>query len=110
MKKVLITLVLLMVTLSACSGKKEVEMGRYIDSASEVTLILQDGNGFMLVVPSEISFAPMGEFSVKDNKILLMANEDEHVFSVEDKMLVFESGDWLESRVEKGTKFYLSGE
>ena len=114
MKKILALLALtLAAALSGCSGAneaKEARMGTYKDFVSESSLTIKEGNGFMMTGPPVLSFAPMGEFTVRDDKIILKVNGEDHIFSIGDGELVFESGNWLESWVEKGTEFYLTGE
>jgi len=41
---------------------------------------------------------------------MLILGDGEFVFLIEDDKLIFESGEWLENWVRRGTKFYLANE
>lgn len=108
---ILILILILIVILSACSNEKELILGKYA-AEGEVLYIaqvhLQEDDKFILNGPVHISFAQSGEYEIKEDKLCLKASDNEdHIFLVEDDRLIFESGTWLGSWVDKGTEFHL---
>lgn len=109
MKKVLLLIMSILVfVLSSCSSPESLKTGRYT-CAGEPSILLESDNKFILNGPHVISAALMGSYTVKEDKLILTANEnEEYIFSIDNGTLVFESGAWFEEWVEKGTRFHLS--
>ena len=110
--KNILTCIILILTLSACSSSKKagLEPSVYKDNDSNASLSIQSHNKILLGAPPETKLGMVGEYTIEDGKIYLLDffNENEHVFCIEGDKLIFERGDWLETWVEKGCEFHLS--
>lgn len=105
--------VMLFALLFGCASKKPPKLGTYMTEDRMATLILEENNEFLLFGSPMVSFAPSGEYSVKDGKVYLalstdIEGEDGYVFSMGDDLLIFEKGAWLEHWIEPGAILYLS--
>jgi len=95
-------------------SNQELELGTYIPkkyipfTKPSAKLIIQSNNNFKLHGPEVVSAAPSGIYRVENEMLIL--GDGEFVFLIEDDKLVFESGEWLENWVRRGTKFYLINE
>lgn len=107
----MILLLTLIVISSASSIEKELILGKYIVESEPMYIAqvhLLEDDKFILNGPAHISFAPSGEYELKEGKLYLKASDDEeYIFLVEDDKLIFESGTWLGNWIEKGTEFHL---
>jgi hypothetical protein len=70
-------------------------------------LVLYENGHFALIADEYVSFALSGSYLAENDKLIL-GTENEHIFTIANDRLIFESGEWLESRVEQGTEFYPS--
>jgi len=105
--KLIFVLLMCVIMLSACSGKKELTLGTYVSKNDELIFIeLQSNNNFVLI-NSPVSYHPTGKYTIKGDKLFLK-EDDEYVFSIKNDKLIFESGAWLESFIDKGSEFQLS--
>ena len=96
-------------TLTACSKANEVQVGTYHADNDMATVTVQEDGTMMITGPKEVSAAFTGKYVVERNKLILsIAEQEDHIFSIEEQGLVLESGEWLENWVEQGTAFHLA--
>jgi hypothetical protein len=75
---------------------------------SSAMVHLQENNGFVLQGSAFISHMPTGKYRIENGKLFLAMDGDDIIFSMEKDRLIFESGEWLENWVEKGTVFHFA--
>jgi hypothetical protein len=111
----LLTLILLNL-LTGCFKKKESEelkMGKYVMQDTELEgmswVLLEKDNKFQFNRQINLSYLPVGTYSIDGNKLTLYVNENEsYVFTIEKDKLIFESSNVDDDLVKKGAVFKLS--
>ena len=112
----LLTLILLNL-LTGCFKKKESEelkMGKYVMQDTELEgmswVLLEKDNKFQFNRQINLSYLPVGTYSIDGNKLTLYVNENEsYVFTIEKDKLIFESSNVDDDDlVKKGAVFKLS--
>jgi len=117
MKKIVtITAILLIpiIMLCACSNSEKIKTGTYINSDASVYghsgVVLSDENNFIFYFDG-LSYCPTGNYSIEGDTLTLTVNDKEvYLFMIKDDELIFESGEWAEKMIDKGTVFQLSNE
>ncbi len=111
----LLTLILLNL-LTGCFKKKESEelkIGKYVMQDTELEgmswVLLEKDNKFQFNRQINLSYLPVGTYSIDGNKLTLYVNENEsYVFTIEKDKLIFESSNVDDDLVKKGAVFKLS--
>ena len=115
----LLTLILLNL-LTGCFKKKESEelicllkVGKYVMQDTELEgmswVLLEKDNKFQFNRQINLSYLPVGTYSIDGNKLTLYVNENEsYVFTIEKDKLIFESSNVDDDLVKKGAVFKLS--
>lgn len=101
---------------SACSfqdNPKELPIGKYEMKDGKTPdwawVMLEEENRFIFNRNIATSYLPMGTYSVEGDELVLKVNEQEiYTFRIEGDRLIFESGAYAESFIEKGTVFELT--
>lgn len=99
---------------SACSFQdKELSTGKYEmkdgKTADWAWVLLEEENHFIFNRNIATSYLPTGTYSVEDDELILKVNDQEiYTFRIEGDRLIFESGEYAESMIEKGTVFELT--
>lgn len=102
--------------LTGCFKKKESEelkMGKYVMQDTELEgmswVLLEKDNKFQFNRQINLSYLPVGTYSIDGNKLTLYVNENEsYVFTIEKDKLIFESSNVDDDLVKKGAVFKLS--
>ena len=110
----LLTLILLNL-LTGCFKKKESEelkVGKYVMQDTELEgmswVLLEKDNKFQFNRQINLSYLPVGTYSIDGNKLTLYVNENEsYVFTIEKDKLIFESSNVDDDLVKKGAVFKL---
>lgn len=101
---------------SACALQDRVEplaTGKYVmkDAQTEewAWVLLEEENRFEFNRNLATSYRPMGTYVVENDVLVLKVNDQEtYKFKIKGDTLIFESGKYAESLIEKGTVFELS--
>jgi len=114
MKKRIIAVIILLTVIilcCACSNNENLEIGMYRSAESTkygyAEITLSENNEFVFGVAT-YSYCPSGKYTVEGNALILTVNEEEKfIFTIDDEKLIFESGEWAEKVLDKGTVFQL---
>jgi len=109
MKKsiLLLSCLAILAALFGCQSNSELQTGKYIKEDNLAWVTLHDDDTFIFVRNIAASYAPIGTYSIKKDKLTLSVSDDEnYTFLVKDGQIVFDSS--LPSgmaMVDKGTVF-----
>jgi hypothetical protein len=120
MKKSIILVVILIAimltsVLSGCSKSADViKLGVYDANEGFAILRIDEDKTFVLFRDAFSSYAPMGSYTIDGDKLLLNVDDELETgiieFKIDDEMLIFESGEIIESQIKKGTEFVYRNE
>jgi len=70
---------------------------------------LKENNEFVFNRDNGTSYRPKGSYSIQDGELILkVSDEEEYKFKIDGEKLVFESGKYAGSLLDKGAVFQLS--
>ena len=97
----------------SCSNSNKLKNGTYVSENTDygyAFVVLSNDNEFTFGFQT-LSYTATGKYTIEDTSLILNVNDDEmYIFIVDDGKLIFESGEWAEKMLEKGTMFQLSNE
>lgn len=115
MKSMIILVIISVLFTSACAfggRSKEPATGKYVmkDAVMEdwAWVLLEEEHQFTFNRNLATSYWPMGTYSVEKDELLLKVHDKEiYRFRINGDSLIFESGEFAEGLIEKGTIFEL---
>jgi hypothetical protein len=90
-------------------GDAKLKQGVYVTDDGLASVTLSADNEFMFVRHIATSYVPTGNYSIKKGKLILrVSDNEEYVFIIKSRQIVFDSSFETESLITKGTVFKLS--
>lgn len=113
MSVIIIVLFSIVVGCAVQESNKELKLGKYVIKNSETEdvawFVLSKDNEFEFNRNKVMSYRPKGIYKVENDTLILFVNKEEiYKFKINGEEIIFISGDFVETFVEKGTIFKLS--